>query len=257
MFFVSFCFFFFYKECASSPAPNIINIIEREREKDGGFDEGALTVAPANIIDNYLEREEREVERKGIVYVCVCGLLIICGIYLIFKNLFTPPTGGSSTTVYGLFGGIIGYTFAPIFGALTTHNNNFIGGSIAPHIGAELTIFNGLINALSCPRGGARTITIVGGILYCFNFDTGAAAIAPATVAVVGYNNILFGYNTEPPDGVLLATSNNDIEYGLIANPIGIGVEFLGVFNTPYCELGDFNHHFNVLNCKFEMEKVV
>ena len=38
MFFVSFSFFFFYKPRALSPAPNIINIIEKEREKEGGFD---------------------------------------------------------------------------------------------------------------------------------------------------------------------------------------------------------------------------
>ena len=57
--------------------------------------------------------------------------------------------------------------------------------------------------------------------------------------------------------------NNNNIEHGLIANPIGIEVEFLGVFNTPYViynkvmlrELDDFHHHFIVLNCEFEMEK--
>ena len=131
-------------------------------------------VAPVNIIDNYFEREEREVERKGIVNVCVCGLLIICGIYLIFGNLFTPTTGGCLTTVYGLFaalfaavvsifnglfGGIIRYIFAPIIGALTTHNNGFIGCSVTPHNGAELlelTIFNGLSNGLFYLRGGLQ-----------------------------------------------------------------------------------------------------
>ena len=228
---ICFLFFFFYKPGALSPAPNIINIVERERErekeKEGGFDKSALTVVPANIIDSYFERE---VERKGIVSVCVCAAVV---------SIFN-----------GLFGGIIAY----IIGALTTHNTSFSGGSITSHIGAELAIFNGLINGLSCSRGDATTIRIVGGFLYCFNFDTGAA-IALATAAVVGYNNILFGYNTEPPDGVCLATNNNDIEYGLTANPIAIRVEFLGVFNAPYWELGDFNHDFNVLTCEFEMKK--
>ena len=56
-------------------------------------------------------------------------------------------------------------------------------------------------------------------------------------------------------DGVFLPKQNNDAEYGLIANTIGIEVQFLDVFNTPYAiynkiifrELGDFYHHFNVL----------
>ena len=33
-------------------------------------------------------------------------------------------------------------------------------------------------------------------------------------------------------DGVFLPTKKNDPEYGLIVNPIGIEVQFLGVFNT-------------------------
>ena len=165
LFLVSFSCFFLYKPSVLSPASNIINIIERERGKEVGFDKGALTVAQVNIIDNYFEREEREIAGKGMVNVCVCDLLIICGIYFIFGNLFTPTTGGYLTTVNGLFaasfaavvsifnglfGGIIGYIFAPIFGALTTHINGFIGGSVALHIGTELTIFNGLSNGLSC-----------------------------------------------------------------------------------------------------------
>ena len=48
----------------------------KNKKKNRAY-QGALTIAPANIIDNYFERQEREAERKGIVNVCVCGLLII------------------------------------------------------------------------------------------------------------------------------------------------------------------------------------
>ena len=47
-----------------------------------------------------------------------------------------------------------------------------------------------------------------------------------------------------------MATNTNDIEYGLLANPVRIGVEFLGVFNSSsskynccFNRIGSRNHY--------------
>ena len=60
----------------SLPAPNIIIIERKEREEDREY--GAATIAP----DNYFEKEKKQEERKGILNICVCCLLIMRGIYL-------------------------------------------------------------------------------------------------------------------------------------------------------------------------------
>ena len=213
-FLVSFC-----TPGALSLAPN--TIIKRE-EGEVEYNKGTPEPTPLpNIINNYFEKEEREVERKGIINICVCGLLIMGCI----GYLFVPPGGGYVTLVCGLFatpiaafigligglfGGLNGYIFAPIFGACTTHNKGLIGNFFqAPTTGAIVTIFIGYINGLSCPRAGRTTITIIGAFLCCFNgFDTdiGATVMAPVIATESGYDNGLFEYGLQTPNGVFFAT---------------------------------------------------
>ena len=107
-------------------------------ERAGGFDKGAQALAE-NIIDKR-EEKEAEVERKEIINICVCGLLLLLIIGLfddidyIYGYLFTSRTGDYVILVYGLIqtpggalvavfngliDGIIRYTFAPIINAYT------------------------------------------------------------------------------------------------------------------------------------------
>ena len=108
--FLCFFVFLFIPGACQTSAPNIINIIniiKREgEESEEDVDKGPATLA--NIIDNYFEREEggeykydivlkcfekEKEERKGIINICVYGLLIICGIYFIFGYFFAPLFG--------------------------------------------------------------------------------------------------------------------------------------------------------------------
>ena len=110
------------------------------------------------------------------IIICVCGLLIglvidqfaplfgvcsqICigGIYGDNNGFIQAPSGAILTTFIGLFGELIGYTIAPMTGADTTHNNEFVKSLISPHIGGDLTNCIGGINELSCPSGGTTIV---------------------------------------------------------------------------------------------------
>ena len=153
-FFFFLIFAFFAPGACQRPAPNIINIIKREgEEREGGFDKGGQAPS-ANIIDNYFEREEEregEVERKGIINICVYDLLIIYGIYFILGYLFAPLFGVYLQTVIGLIqapDGIIGYIFAPIIGAFATHNKGLIGIATRAPGGAYTTTFEDIAERL-------------------------------------------------------------------------------------------------------------
>ena len=71
-----------------SPAPNIDIIIDIIESRYGL--EYVAPAAPAlNIIDDYSEREgeEEELQRKGIINICVCGLLLLL-IIVLFGGIY-------------------------------------------------------------------------------------------------------------------------------------------------------------------------
>ena len=167
-------------------------------------------------------------------------------------------------------------------GAHTIQNNGLIGGLITPHTGVGLTNFIGFNNGLFYPSHSATMVTIVTGFIYCVNgyagFTLGAELTAieaitmairiefkgvlntSATVTITEGFETIFECGFESPNGVFLATNNNemvglfealysafdttndgDIGYILSPHTIQNRVEFVGLFDTPFIVFNEMN----------------
>ena len=170
----------------------------------------------------------------------------------IFGQLFVAVL----SIVNGSFGGLIGYTIAPIIGADTTYIKDFIGNDTEAPQGVytiqnkgltTLYTGSGLTNFIG-PSGGTCTITpIIIAFLYRLNgypgFAPGVRLTTPTTVPKVeGIKNIFAAVSTpnattidfecESPYGVILATNNIEM--------IGLFETLHSVFDTT--NYGDIGH---------------
>ena len=88
--------------------------------------------------------------------------------------------------------------------------------------------------------------TTFNGFIEC-EFGYSSAVLTATLVAAVMTTVVGNGFEFEAEVGAFFAT-NNGIEYGLVANPTEIEVEFLDVFNTPYITYNEINEDEIIVN---------
>ena len=166
-----------FDRCALAPAPTTTQVRYNNGIIEYGFQYGAAVMAPLNVIDNIVKRKG-QVERKIMINICVCGLLLLLIIRLFgyltcVYGLFAALFAAFISSIIGLKIGLFRNTIAPFIGVHITHNNRFVGGLFegifnglfdglighicGPLIRAFLAIFIGFSNGLTCPRMNNNT----------------------------------------------------------------------------------------------------